>query len=69
MIEFKYAYKRAKKPIAYGLQGWRYEYYKQAVSVIIRNSQYISHSPMKNQELEQITKEEFEANELTTSSR
>ena len=63
MIEFKYAYTRVKKPITYGLQGWRYEYYKQAVSVIIRNSQYISDSPMKNQELEQITKEEFEASE------
>lgn len=63
MIEFKYAYTRVKKPIVYGLQGWRYEYCKQAVHVIIRNSQYYSHSPIKNQELEQITKEEFESNE------
>ena len=63
MIEFKYEYTRVKKLIAHGLQGWKYEYYKQALSVIIRNSQYISHSPIENQELEQITKEEFEANE------
>lgn len=63
MIEFKYAYTRVKKPIAYGLQGWRYGYYKQAVSIIIRSSQYVSHQPLENAELEQITKEEFEANE------
>ncbi len=68
MIEFKYAYTRVKKPVAYGLQGWRYEYYKQAVHVIIRSSKHYSHSPMKNQKLEQITKEEFEANEQTTSN-
>ncbi len=68
MVEFKYAYTRVKKPIAYGLQGWRYEYYKQAVSIIIRNSQYISHQPLGSAELEQVTKEEFEANEQTTSN-
>lgn len=61
MIKFEYEYIKIKKQIAFGLMGWRYEYYKRAVALIVRSSRHYSKSEVDFYELERISKEEFDA--------
>lgn len=60
-VYLEYTYIRNKRLIAHGLQGWKYEYYKKAISLVIQCSDNHTINIIEDPYLESITKEEFDS--------